>query len=131
MTTAVQQRPWLILSASQNLKGRRADLTTARRTHECCQCPRPIAKGEDYYSIIIPGAGLASLKFPLRAHVDCLHSVEMPKADGADALCPHCGSADTEAWPDLVAAPEFNQEMRHKVQATWECLECGRRFSAK
>lgn len=51
-----------------------ADLRKAQRTHECNECHRLIPKGSSYYSVVIPGGGLGSLKFPDRVHLDCLNA---------------------------------------------------------
>ena len=49
-----------------------ATLAKARRQFECCECPGVIAKGEEYYSVVVGGGGLQALKFPDRVHIFCL-----------------------------------------------------------
>lgn len=55
------------------LKGSKiAELRRARNEHTCAECGLPITLGEQYYCIYWAGAGLGSLKFPKRVHIDCL-----------------------------------------------------------
>jgi len=54
------------------IKERIVQITLARKSHSCEECPAPIARGELYYSLYWPGAGLGSNKFPDRVHIDCL-----------------------------------------------------------
>ena len=64
-----------IMSVPQTLiakEGWRAELTRARKLHRCCVCQEYINKKEQYYSIIIGGGGLGSIKFPERSHINCL-----------------------------------------------------------
>lgn len=47
---------------------------TARKRHYCHVCLLPILPKQQYYSIVIGGGGLGSLKFPGRIHknAECL-----------------------------------------------------------
>lgn len=65
-----------ILRGDHVLNGYRAEIVTARKAHRCDFCPSPIVPGEQYYSIILGGGGLASIKFPHRAHLDCIEERE-------------------------------------------------------
>jgi hypothetical protein len=49
-----------------------AELHTARNGHKCHACGLPIEIGSHYYSVIKGGGGLGWLKFPDRAHIECL-----------------------------------------------------------
>lgn len=53
-------------------EGRIATLTKARKLHRCAVCPEYIPKGDYYYSVVVGGGGLGSLKFPTRVHTYCL-----------------------------------------------------------
>jgi hypothetical protein len=54
------------------INGRIADLRKSRKAHKCAECGLLIEPGEYYYSVVIGGGGLGSLKFPDRYHVECL-----------------------------------------------------------
>lgn len=53
-------------------EGRRATLTKARNHHRCAECPEWIEPGSQYYSVFPVGSGLGGIKFPTRAHPECL-----------------------------------------------------------
>jgi hypothetical protein len=54
------------------IAGAIAELVKARKGHKCHICGLPIEQGEEHYCIYIGGGGLGSLKFPDRAHLQCL-----------------------------------------------------------
>ena len=53
-------------------EGRIATLTTARKHHRCCVGGEYILPKTKYYSIVLGGSGLGSLKFPERCCVEHL-----------------------------------------------------------
>jgi len=53
-------------------KHRIAELKKARKMYWCDSCGLPIIQGEHYYCVTWAGAGLGSIKFPDRVHVECL-----------------------------------------------------------
>ena len=53
-------------------KGRIADPHTARKGYLCSHCFETILPGERYYSVVIAGGGLGSIKFPERVHPSCI-----------------------------------------------------------
>ncbi len=64
-----------------------AELKKARKQHECRVCHQSINKGAYYYSVVVAGGGLGSLKFPDRYHVGCLVEAWQPQlvTKGGDA----------------------------------------------
>lgn len=50
-----------------------ATLTKARKLHWCAVDGMPIHKGTHYYSIVIGGGGLGSLKHPDRVCYECVY----------------------------------------------------------
>jgi len=52
--------------------GRIAELRQARKEYQCDQCKQVIKKRWLYYSVVIGGGGLGSLKYPDRCHVHCI-----------------------------------------------------------
>lgn len=52
--------------------GRIATLTKARKPYHCSDCQEYILVGTYYYSVVIGGGGLGSIKFPDRIHIGCL-----------------------------------------------------------
>lgn len=52
--------------------GKVAKLSKARKEHVCKQCVLPIFVDDWYWSIVLAGSGLGSIKFPTRVHTgDC------------------------------------------------------------
>ena len=51
-----------------------AELRKARKSFTCNHCHQEIKKGEQYYSVILGGGGLAWIKYPYRLHIDCLEA---------------------------------------------------------
>jgi len=52
--------------------GRIAQLIRARVNHRCCVCQEYIEERDYYYSVVVGGGGLGSIKFPERVHTYCL-----------------------------------------------------------
>ena len=65
-----------------------ATLTRARKRHRCNHCHLSIMPGEDYYSVVLGGAGLSSLKFPDRVHEVCLDPFLQTSAQKAPDFSP-------------------------------------------
>ena len=63
--------------------GHIADLRKARKTFVCKVCQLPIEPKSEYYTVVIGGGGLGSLKFPDRVHEYCL------EAYFGKPICPH------------------------------------------
>lgn len=61
-----------ILLKGDSCYGRTATLRKARKDHRCSACPEIILKREHYWSIVLNGSGLGSIKFPDRIHLKCL-----------------------------------------------------------
>ena len=53
--------------------GRIATLTLARKTFACAECTLPIPRRTRYYSVVLGGSGLGSIKFPDRIHIECVN----------------------------------------------------------
>jgi len=53
-------------------QNRIASLTRARKYHRCAVCQELINKGDQYYAITFSYAGLGSIKFPERCHIECM-----------------------------------------------------------
>lgn len=52
--------------------GRIAELTKARKDFVSRCCGLMIEKGSSYYSVTYAGAGLGSIKYPQRCHINCI-----------------------------------------------------------
>jgi hypothetical protein len=48
--------------------GKTATIRVARKDYICTECHFPILRGQPYWSIVLNGSGLGSLKFPERTH---------------------------------------------------------------
>jgi hypothetical protein len=72
-----EYRDWLIKHKADGYQvirdGCTATMTKARKDHRCKVCPMPIVRGTHYYSVTYNGAGLGSIKFPNRLHIECIN----------------------------------------------------------
>lgn len=72
LLTAVRAVSDKRLPVSVRREGRIATLTKARKYHHCAECQGCIPPRTYYYSVVVGGGGLCSLKFPDRVHTHCL-----------------------------------------------------------
>lgn len=70
--TTIETKAAIKLFGKFNINGKVIELRKSRKEHLCLNCGLPIPAKSFYYSVTFGGAGLGSLKFPDRIHLDCV-----------------------------------------------------------